>query len=199
MSHDDKERWAIFKSSGRRIGDSKYFNEIKKIMSDKDNVPLAQEAANHFLTYLSKYSIKIDVRRDIPMTDIYTEILNLSTPQEKKFVKLLRSGEYKIPIGKVPVEPSTKPIEMFESVYWIRKLDFYSYFEEYCKTKRIPLKHNKEKFWSNINNELNTHRDRKGGNDLIYYLIPKNWFVLKIETNYITQESMQNTNLLYKS
>jgi hypothetical protein len=199
LSHDDKERWAIFKSSGRRIGDSKYFTEIKKIMSDKDNVPLAQEAANHFLTYLSKYQIKIDVRRDIPMTDIYTEILNLSTPQEKEFIKLLKSGEYKIPIFKVPVEPSTKPVEIKESTYWIRKLDFYLYFGDYCKTKRIYLKHNKEKFWSDIKNEVDTHRDRKEGNDLIYYLIPKKWFIFKIEINYMIQESVKNPNLLYNN
>jgi hypothetical protein len=68
LSEDDRERWAVFWCSSKRLGDYTYFTEIHKIMSDEDNIPLAQETADNFLTYLLHYKIPINVYRDIPIT-----------------------------------------------------------------------------------------------------------------------------------
>lgn len=176
LTSDEKERYAIFECSSKRIGDFNYFTEIKRTMADVDNVPLAQEAANHFLTYLATYQIKINVRGDIPITGIYSDVLNISSPQEKEFIKFLKSNEYKITVFKIP---RLSDIKGHEEFYLVRKLDFYLYFSDYCRIYAPRLKHNKERFWSDVKDLVTTYRDRKDGDDLVYYLIPKNWIVIK--------------------
>ena len=173
LAQDDKERWCIFKASGRRVGDTKYFTEIKQIMSEKDGSALSQETANHFLTYLSNYQIKINLRRDIPITDIYKEILNMHTTQELQFINLLKSGDYKINRNPDLLKESTS--ELHIDMYWVKKLDLFTFYTDYCKLYAPRAKTNKDRFWKEIKESVKTYRNQKDGEDITYYLVPKNW------------------------
>lgn len=185
LAEDDKERYVIFLCSDKRLGDYEYFTKIKKIMADEDNVLLAQETADHFLTYLLNYKIPINIYRDIPITETYQEIMSISVQQEQQFVNLLKSGDYKFDI------PVNHNFEVLDKNYLVRKLDLFIFYIEYCK--KIGCGHaSKETFWLRIKGLISEFRDRRNGADVTYYLISECWVLLYIPINntYKSQKSL---------
>jgi hypothetical protein len=186
LTQDDRERWALFWASGCKIGDIEYFNNIKKLMADEDNIPLAQECANHFLTFLLQYKIVINVYQP-PISDKYNEVMSISIPQEQQFIKLLQSNEYKINIT-IEQEKYTD-LTTQKEYYLIKKIMFYECYLEYCK-KYLVSKSLKEIFYIKIKGLVTEHRSQKNSEDITYYLIPLNWV-----TSYFTYNSKQNNQV----
>lgn len=174
ISKHNENSWAVFWCSGRRVGDYDYFDEIKKIISDEDNVPLAQEAANNFLTFLLNYKIPIHVYRDIPVTDKYKEIAKISVQQEKQFIDLLISGEYQISVPMINFQTYIKDNKEY---YLVRKLQLYEFYVDYCKKYRVYVLA-KEIFWQRMKGMIEEYRYRRDGANIWYYLVPLNWISL---------------------
>ncbi len=177
LSEDDKERWAVFWCSNRRLGDYTYFEEAKKIMADEDNIPLAQETADHFLTYLLCYKIPINLYKDIPITEKYQEIMSISIQQEQQFLNLLRSGDYQIEMPSGICETYSNENKEY---YLAKKLQLYEFYLDYCRKFKISTAP-KEIFWQRIKGLLQEYRDRRNGNNIWYYLIPKEWVSLYLQ------------------
>ena len=186
LSGDDKERWVVFHCSDKRVSDYNYFTEIKKIMSDEDNVQLAQEAAKHFYTFLLNYKISINVYRDIPITDKYQEIVSISIQQEEQFLNLLKSGDYQIDVPANSYQIYSKDGKEY---YLVRKLQLYEFYLEYCRKFNVSFKVPKEIFWQKIKGLVEEHRDRRNGNNIWYYLIPKEWISLFLVIDNISKHA----------
>jgi hypothetical protein len=157
-------------------------------MSDKPNIPLAQQTANHFYTYLMNYKININVK-DPPITEKHKEIMSISISQEQNFVDYLKSSEYQIQVDIINDKP-TKDIfiDTDKKIYYkFKKLELFEQYVIYYKKYVNNHSHgSKEIFWTNIKTLIkenktsikDNHREQKQGTDITYYLVPAEYVTL---------------------
>jgi hypothetical protein len=83
----DDRRYAVLECSSKLVGNKKYFNRLYKYIEDPDNIKAIYDFLCDFDT------TKIDLARDRPMSELFTDMKDLSREKEYMFIESILAFE----------------------------------------------------------------------------------------------------------
>lgn len=127
-------RYFILDCSPCYKSDYSYFKKL----SDSLN----QEAANHFMTYMSKKNTGIVDVRDIPMTDLKKDMMLMSLRSPNRFLIDVKNGVFEIRCYKCDDKCDDKNDDKVECAcdeIWISSSHLYNHYIKWCDINNEPV------------------------------------------------------------